>query len=63
MDEVVQAVPQEEKIFVAGDLNGHVGVEGEARSRIHGDGVEGVGVSNEDGESILDCYSKRYGNN
>lgn len=36
LDEVLQTVPQGERIFVGGDLNGHIGPERGVLSRIHG---------------------------
>ena len=51
----IQAIPQEERVFLGGDLNGHIGVERGAVPRVHGG--RGMGELNEEGERILDCVS------
>jgi hypothetical protein len=43
--------PEEERVVIAGDLNGHVGEETNGYNGTHGG--RGVGVRNEDGETIL----------
>ena len=52
MDEVLTSIPEEERVIVGGDLNGHVGTEKRVISRIHG-GL-GMGERNEEGDSIID---------
>jgi hypothetical protein len=51
LDALVSSVPISEKLFIGGDLNGHVG-----STRVGFDGVHGVFVSgsrNQEGEGIL----------
>jgi hypothetical protein len=49
MDEIILGVPNKEKIFIGGDLNGHVGKDSGGFERVHG-----YGVRNELGDTILD---------
>ncbi|EYC44370.1 hypothetical protein Y032_0463g1909 [Ancylostoma ceylanicum] len=51
IDEKTAAVPSEDTVIIAGDLNGHVGVTNDGY-RCHGG--FGYGVRNDDGERILD---------
>jgi hypothetical protein len=51
LDALVNSVPISEKLFIGGDLNGHVG-----STRVGFDGVHGVfvyGSRNQEGEGIL----------
>jgi exonuclease III len=51
LDALVSSVPRSEKLFIGGDLNGHVG-----STRVGFDGVHGgfgYGSKNQEGESIL----------
>ncbi|KAJ7949585.1 Retrovirus-related Pol polyprotein LINE-1 [Quillaja saponaria] len=52
LEEIVQGVPLDEKLFIGANLNGHVGSTNEGFERVHGG--YGYGVRNEGGESILD---------
>jgi len=36
LEEVIQGVPQNEKIFIGGDFNGHIGDKAEGYSMTHG---------------------------
>ncbi|XP_061344089.1 uncharacterized protein LOC133290051 [Gastrolobium bilobum] len=64
LEEVLKGIPREEKIFVGGDLNGHVGKSNGGFDRIHGG--FGYGTRNETGEDILnvalasDLMSKKH---
>lgn len=51
-DEVVQSIPTTEKLYIGGDLNGHVGLSRSGFECIHGG--FGYGTRNEEGEAILD---------
>ena len=51
LEEVVRGIPREEKLFIRGDLNGHVGQTNEGFDRVHGG--FGFGTRNEAGEDIL----------
>ncbi|XP_061359419.1 uncharacterized protein LOC133303515 [Gastrolobium bilobum] len=51
LEEVLRGIPREEKIFVGGNLNGHVGKSNRGFDRIHGG--FGYGTRNETGEDIL----------
>ena len=51
MDEQITGMGDEERIFLGGDLNGHVGRNRNVIERIHGGG--GVGERNE-GEKVVD---------
>jgi Reverse transcriptase (RNA-dependent DNA polymerase) len=51
LEEVVRGIPREEKLFIGGDLNGHVGQTNEGFDRVHGG--FGFGTRNEAGEDIL----------
>ena len=52
LDEVLTSIPDEERVVLGGDLNGHIGTDRRVISRIHG-GL-GMGERNEEGESIVD---------
>ncbi|XP_058211575.1 uncharacterized protein LOC131323748 [Rhododendron vialii] len=52
MDDVVQAIPFGEKLFIRGDFNGHVGVHKQGYEKVHGG--FGFGDLNEGGRRILD---------
>ena len=52
LDEVIQEIPQEEKIYIGGDFNGHVGKKRDGYEMVHGG--YGFGDRNEAGVSILD---------
>ncbi|KAM1176204.1 hypothetical protein ACFX19_029118 [Malus domestica] len=52
LGDLVQGIAQTEKLFIGGDLNGHVGRETSNYGGFHGG--HGFGERNEDGEAILD---------
>ena len=52
LSEFVGEIPSEEKIILAGDLNGHIGERAEGYEEVHGG--FGYGVRNGEGESILE---------
>ena len=52
MDEVMTLIPEDERVVVGGDLNGHIGTSNRVISIIHG-GL-GMGERNEKGETIID---------
>ncbi|KAM2872431.1 hypothetical protein FF1_019947 [Malus domestica] len=52
LGDLVQGIAQTEKLFIRGDLNGHVGRETGNYGGFHGG--HGFGERNEDGEAILD---------
>ncbi|KAM2086833.1 hypothetical protein ACFX1R_024332 [Malus domestica] len=52
LGDLVQGIVQTEKLFIGGDLNGHVGRETGNYGGFHGG--HGFGERNEDGEAILD---------
>ncbi|WP_161412682.1 hypothetical protein, partial [Klebsiella pneumoniae] len=52
LEEFIQRIPLDEKVFIGGDLNGHVGKEIEDFKSIHGG--YGFGETNEGGRTILD---------
>ena len=52
LESLVQGIPLEEKIFLGGDLNGHVGKDASGYEGLHGG--YGVGVANAEGKTILD---------
>ncbi len=37
MDDLMQGIPNEENIFIGGDLNGHVGSDRKGYENVHGD--------------------------
>ncbi|XP_061365228.1 uncharacterized protein LOC133308602 [Gastrolobium bilobum] len=51
LEEVLRGIPREEKNFLGGDLNDHVGIRNGSFDRIHGG--FGYGTRNETGEDIL----------
>ena len=51
LGDLVQGIAQTEKVFIGGDLNGHVGKETGNYGGFHGG--HGFGERNEDGEAIL----------
>ena len=53
VDQVLYLILQEEKVILAGDLNGHVGQSREGIKRWHGGW--GIGEKNNEGQRILDC--------
>ena len=52
MDSEMQAVARSERVVVAGDLNGHVGIDRTGYNNVHGG--HGLDVDNEDGIQVLD---------
>ncbi|XP_071712400.1 uncharacterized protein [Rutidosis leptorrhynchoides] len=52
LDEVVRMYPQEHRLLIGGDLNGHIGTDVEGYARAHGG--FGFGIRNEEGISILE---------
>ncbi|KAM2569161.1 hypothetical protein TB2_009302 [Malus domestica] len=52
LGDLMQGIAQTEKLFIGGDLNGHVGKETGNYEGFHGG--HGFGERNEDGEAILD---------
>ncbi|XP_020233683.1 craniofacial development protein 2-like [Cajanus cajan] len=69
LEGVIQGIPMGEKIFLGGDLNGHVGGDSRGYEGFHGG--HGLGVANREGKTILDfslafdltivntCFKKR----
>ncbi|KAM7489846.1 hypothetical protein LguiB_027330 [Lonicera macranthoides] len=57
LEGLIQDIPLREKIFLGGDLNGHVGSSSENYRGVHGG--YGIGVVNTEGKSILD-FSSAY---
>nr|ACN78483.1 putative endonuclease/exonuclease/phosphatase [Arachis hypogaea] len=55
LESLVQDIPSEDKIFLGGDLNGHVGREVYGYESIHGG--HGFGAINVNGKTILDFSS------
>ena len=53
LDEVVQSIPANEKVILAGDKDGHVGPDRSGVERWHGS--HGYGSQNEEGRTILQC--------
>ena len=53
LDEVLQSIPANEKLILAGDMNGHVGADISGIERWHGD--HGYGSQNEEGRTIIQC--------
>ena len=51
LDSMVSTIPISEKLFIGGDLNGHVGVTNIWFERMHG--VFGYGSRNQEGKDIL----------
>ena len=49
---MVRAVPSSEKLFIGGDLNGHVGTSSACLEAVHGD--FGYGSRNQEGKEVLD---------
>ena len=47
----MQAVTRSERVVVAGDLNGHVGIDRAGHNNVHGG--HGLDVVNEDGKQVL----------
>lgn len=52
LSEVVEEVPREEKIILAGDLNGHIGERADRYEQVHGG--FGYGARNVEGEMLLE---------
>ena len=52
MDSEMQTVTRSERVVVAGDLNGHVGIDKTGYNNVHGG--HGLDVDNEDGIQVLD---------
>ena len=51
LEEILRGIPREEKVFIGGDLNGHVGQSSGGFDKVHGG--FGYGTRNESGEDIL----------
>ena len=49
---LIRAVPSSEKLFIEGDLNGHVGTTSAGSEAVHGG--FGYGSRNQEGEEVLD---------
>ncbi|MFS8010505.1 putative SWR1-complex protein 5/Craniofacial development protein [Helianthus anomalus] len=52
LDLVVRAIPREEKKFIGGDFNGHIGKDNDGFELVHGG--FGFGGRNEPGRDLLD---------
>ena len=52
LDGMVRAIPSSEKLFIGGDLNGHVGTTSAGFEAVHGG--FGYGSRNQEGEEVLD---------
>ena len=52
LDRLVRAIPSSEKLFIGGDLNGHVGTSSAGFEAVHGG--FGYGSRNQEGEEVLD---------
>ena len=52
LDRLVRAVPSSEKLFIEGDLNGHIGTSSAGFEAVHGG--FGYGSRNQEGEKVLD---------
>ena len=52
LEEVVQGIPQHEKLFLGGDFNGHIGEKADGYVRTHGG--FGFGERNSEGVALLD---------
>lgn len=52
LENLIQEIPQSEKVIIGGDLNGHIGQDNEDYDRIHGG--YGFGSQNKEGKTILD---------
>ena len=52
LDRLVRAVPSSEKLFIGGDLNGHVGTSSAGFEAVHG-GFR-YGSRNQEGKEVLD---------
>ena len=48
---MIQGLPNEEKVFIGIDLNGHVRKDSAGYERVHGG--QGYGLRNEPGDAIL----------
>ena len=53
LDEVLQSIPANEKVILAGDMNGHVGADRSVVERWRGG--HGYGSPNEEGRTIIQC--------
>ena len=51
LEDLVRSVPTGEKLFIGGDLNGHVGTSNTGFERVHGG--FGYGIRNQEGEDVL----------
>ena len=52
LEDMVRSVPIEEKLFIGGDLNGHVGASNRGFEGVHG-GFVGYGIRNQEGNNVL----------
>ena len=52
LDELVRSCPEDQRLVLGGDLNGHIGVGADGYSGVHGS--FGFGERNEDGRTILE---------
>ncbi|XP_075080027.1 uncharacterized protein LOC107779330 [Nicotiana tabacum] len=58
LDEIIHQVPPNEKLFIGGDFNGHIGSNAGVYDEVHGG--FGFGERNEGGTSLLD-FAKSFG--
>ena len=52
LEEVIQSVPQTERLFLGGDFNGHIGTRMDGYVRTHGG--FGYRIRNDEGVALLD---------
>ena len=52
LGDLMRTIPEDEKVFLGGDLNGHIGRDASNYNLVHGG--FGLGARNESGENLLD---------
>ena len=58
LEGILGEIPEEEAVWIGGDLNGHIGIDNEGFEEIMG--KHGVGSKNEAGERVKD-FAREYG--
>ena len=59
LEEMIQRIPINEKVFIGGDLNGHVGKDAGQYTQVHGG--FGFGTMNNEGQSIIEfCMTNNF---
>ena len=54
LGDLMRTIPEDEKVFLGGDFNGHIGRDADNFNLVHGG--FGLGARNESGENLLEFF-------